>query len=81
MPGVGFDPTITAFERAKAVHALDCAATVTVHWLLHLPPALTLGNSAFYSKLVFICDIYSNPHIKQRLDLFPLTSAVQKHKN
>jgi hypothetical protein len=25
---VGFEPTITVFERAKTVHALDCAATV-----------------------------------------------------
>jgi hypothetical protein len=28
MPRVGFEPTITVFERAKAVHALDPAATV-----------------------------------------------------
>jgi hypothetical protein len=28
MPGVGFELTISAFERAKAVHALDRAATV-----------------------------------------------------
>jgi hypothetical protein len=28
MPVVGFEPTIPAFERAKTVHALDCAATV-----------------------------------------------------
>jgi hypothetical protein len=28
MPWVGFEPTIPAFERAKTVHALDCAATV-----------------------------------------------------
>jgi hypothetical protein len=28
MPQVGFEPTITAFERAKTVHALDRAATV-----------------------------------------------------
>jgi hypothetical protein len=27
MPRVGFEPTIPAFERAKTVHALDCAAT------------------------------------------------------
>jgi hypothetical protein len=27
MPGVGFEPTIPAFERAKTVHALDRAAT------------------------------------------------------
>jgi hypothetical protein len=25
---VGFEPTIPVFERAKTVHALDCAATV-----------------------------------------------------
>jgi hypothetical protein len=29
MPQVGFEPTIPVFERAKTVHALDCAATVT----------------------------------------------------
>jgi hypothetical protein len=28
MPQVGFEPTIPAFERAKAVHALDRATTV-----------------------------------------------------
>jgi hypothetical protein len=28
MPLVGFESTITAFERAKTVHALDCVATL-----------------------------------------------------
>jgi hypothetical protein len=28
MPRVGFEPTITAFERAKTVHALDRTASV-----------------------------------------------------
>jgi hypothetical protein len=28
MPRVGFELTIPAFERAKTVHALDCAASV-----------------------------------------------------
>jgi hypothetical protein len=28
MPRVGVEPTIKVFERAKTVHALDCAATV-----------------------------------------------------
>jgi hypothetical protein len=28
MPSVEFEPTITVFQRAKTVHALDCAATV-----------------------------------------------------
>jgi hypothetical protein len=27
MPLVGFEPTIPVFERAKSVHALDCATT------------------------------------------------------
>jgi hypothetical protein len=29
MPRVGFGPTIPGFERAKTIHALDLAATVT----------------------------------------------------
>jgi hypothetical protein len=29
MPSVGFEHTIAAFERAKTVHTLDRAATVT----------------------------------------------------
>jgi hypothetical protein len=29
MPQVGFEPTVQVFERAKTVHALDRAATVT----------------------------------------------------
>jgi hypothetical protein len=29
MAGIGFEPTITASERAKTLHALDRAATVT----------------------------------------------------
>jgi hypothetical protein len=28
MPQAGFEPTIPVFERAKTVHASDCAATV-----------------------------------------------------
>jgi hypothetical protein len=28
MPQVGFEPTIAVSERAKTVHASDCAATV-----------------------------------------------------
>jgi hypothetical protein len=34
MRRVGFEPTIPAFERAKTVTALDCAATVTGQWCL-----------------------------------------------
>jgi hypothetical protein len=32
MPRVGFEQTITAFERAKTVHALDRAAIV-IGWM------------------------------------------------
>jgi hypothetical protein len=35
MPRVGFEPTISAFERVKTVHNLDRAATV-------------IGNFTFY---------------------------------
>jgi hypothetical protein len=38
MPGVGFEPTIPAFERAKIVHALDRAATVIGTFPFYLPP-------------------------------------------
>jgi hypothetical protein len=34
MPEAGFEPTITASARAKTVHALDRAATVTGYMLL-----------------------------------------------
>jgi hypothetical protein len=36
MPWIGFEPTIPVFERAKAVHALDGAATVIGRQLLYL---------------------------------------------
>jgi hypothetical protein len=35
MPWVGFEPTIPESKRAKTVHALDRAATVTgIYWTL-----------------------------------------------
>jgi hypothetical protein len=36
MSRVGFKPTIPAFERAKTVHALDCAATAIGTFLSHV---------------------------------------------
>jgi hypothetical protein len=51
MPQVGSDPTIPVFEQAKTVHALECASPVIgikVHWLLYLPPALTLLKTCIY---------------------------------
>jgi hypothetical protein len=32
MPQVGFEPTISVFERAKMFHALERAATVIGMW-------------------------------------------------
>jgi hypothetical protein len=34
MPGVGFEPAITAFEQVKTVHASDRAVTVIGIWAL-----------------------------------------------
>jgi hypothetical protein len=34
MPRVEFEPTTPIFERAKAVHALDRAATVIGHFVI-----------------------------------------------
>jgi hypothetical protein len=33
MPRMGFEPTITVFERAKKVHTLDRAVTVVGKWM------------------------------------------------
>jgi hypothetical protein len=38
MPRVGFEPKIPALERAKTVHALDHAATVTGIFLFAAQP-------------------------------------------
>jgi hypothetical protein len=35
MPRVEFEPTISVFERAKTVHALDLAATVIDQLMIH----------------------------------------------
>jgi hypothetical protein len=44
MPRVGFDTTIPAFARAKAVHALDRAATVMGGLLENTIPKLPKEN-------------------------------------
>jgi hypothetical protein len=36
MPGVGFEPTIPVFERAKTVHTLDRATNVIGKWKTNL---------------------------------------------
>jgi hypothetical protein len=64
MPWVGFEPTISAFERAKTVHAIDRAATVigsiqshgsafTRFLCIHGSTALCSTLAAFFSLLIF----------------------------
>jgi hypothetical protein len=44
---VGFEPTIPAFERAKTVHALDCAATmIGISWVLRMLNTHSLTHRA-----------------------------------
>jgi hypothetical protein len=50
MPCVGFEPTILASERAKAVHALGCAATVT-GLLTHLGGLVYEGGTVNRSRM------------------------------
>jgi hypothetical protein len=49
MPQVGFEPTISVFERVKTVHALDRAATVIGSIKLN-KPQLPKGNAKLKEK-------------------------------
>jgi hypothetical protein len=56
MPWVGFEPTIPALERAKAVHALDRAATV-------MEPLSRISSSSGYGlDIGFIDHLYTYTH-------------------
>jgi hypothetical protein len=56
MPQVGFELTISVFERAKTVHALDGAATVigyAFHYIYIIRPVVTcriFQNTEFQHK-------------------------------
>jgi hypothetical protein len=51
MPRVGFEPTISVFERAKTVHVLDRAATVfDINYRNILKNVGTV-----FEKFVFVC--------------------------
>jgi hypothetical protein len=55
MPRVVFEPTTPVFERAKTVHALDCAATVTVILqsdTVNTPHCLAYGEWGFLVALI-----------------------------
>jgi hypothetical protein len=51
MPCVGFEPTIPVLERAKAVHALDRAATVAGQ----LRTVATDNNTVVAQRLLSFC--------------------------
>jgi hypothetical protein len=55
MPEVGFEPMITAFERAKTVHALDRAAT------LICGPCLQPSQFSFYTLQSCKCSQHLPP--------------------
>jgi hypothetical protein len=74
MPLAGFEPTIPVIERAKTVHALDCAATVIGTFCkylqnvkfryfsrIHLDPfnCLMLIETG-YSSLIFRIPVYGS---------------------
>jgi hypothetical protein len=50
MPRVGFELTITAFLRAKRVHALDLAATVISVRVSKIDFRIILQSTLDYSK-------------------------------
>jgi hypothetical protein len=56
MPWVGFEPTITASEQAKTVHALDCSASVTGKQMHY-----TCGNTLIISACVHSPRTLINP--------------------
>jgi hypothetical protein len=55
MPRVRFEPTIPMFERKKAVHALECAATVIgniiFHWIIYIWCSRLRDNQQTYEKI------------------------------
>jgi hypothetical protein len=50
MPWVGFEPTITASERTKTVHALDRSATVTGALIHYYYPYFIFVKNLLLSK-------------------------------
>jgi hypothetical protein len=59
MPRVGFEPTITASERAKTVHALDRSGTVTGYFL-DLIILIILGEE-YKLRTFSVCNCFHLP--------------------
>jgi hypothetical protein len=51
MPRVGFEPTISEFEQAKKIHALDRAATVIGSFITY---SLCLKKTAYKIIMLFL---------------------------
>jgi hypothetical protein len=67
MPRVGFELTIPAFKRAKTVHALDRAATVS-------------GNHVLSDNKNPTCDIIINLPDNNPIYVNPFSNSESKHK-
>jgi hypothetical protein len=62
MPRVGFEPTMTAFHRAKTVHALDREATVigfvVLYQLLYLYKYYDYGHYPSLCTYLKHCPVF-----------------------
>jgi hypothetical protein len=70
MPRVEFEPTITAFIRAKTVHALDCAVTVNGGDIALQLPNSVVKTLPYYKRvihnylLLFSCYVKTHENFK-----------------
>jgi hypothetical protein len=63
---VGFEPTIAVLERAKTVHAFDCAVTVTGLILLYFLFAFNLNDLYFtYVLQIVTAGVYEDEAVTQ----------------
>jgi hypothetical protein len=65
---VGFEPIVSVFDREKAFHASDCAATVIGRKILVLERKLKMKlafREKFVHRLYFPCTCYfsNNPNV------------------
>jgi hypothetical protein len=82
MPQVGFEPTIPVFERAKRVHALDRAATVTgtLHIYIYIHNMILLiardwTKCSETEDTPLVCDIHALRNSRS-CDMLTLNSSL-----
>jgi hypothetical protein len=71
---VGFEPMIPVFERAKTVHALDCAATVTGE---HRSYYILFLTSFYFRSLPDI--VITSLHVLYAFSAFPIRDTCPLH--